>query len=115
MIAAGLASLQFPYARTLSAWYAGGSVGRLDLASGAECADAVAMLMRLEDQLWRWIVDHSRVIVVSTRPSLHQAVEQWFLTLLAHRNRLDGETARQRYRELVDQSRWLALGEPLAP
>jgi sulfite reductase alpha subunit-like flavoprotein len=116
VIATGMASLQFPFSRTLATWYASGSVGRFDVASGVEPADAVELLKRVEDQIWRWIVDHSRVLLVSTRQPMRDAIEHWFVALLAQRSHLDSESAHQRHRELVEQNRWAVLpSAPAAP
>jgi sulfite reductase (NADPH) flavoprotein alpha-component len=113
VIAAGMTSPSFPYSLALLAWHKSGSLGRLDLCNGSDPSSAIKTLDQIEEMFWRWIVDHSRVFVVSTRPEFRHTLDEWMLTALARRQKLSRETAEQRLSELEDQGFWNHL--PNAP
>jgi sulfite reductase (NADPH) flavoprotein alpha-component len=109
VIGAGLTSPTFPYSSELSAWHKSGSLRRLDLARGFDLGGIAKTLEQIEEMFWRWIVDHSRVFVISTRPEFRETLEVWMLAVLVRRQKLSVETAEQRLSELKNQGVWNRL------
>ena len=112
VIGAGLTSPTFPYSSDLSAWHKSGNLRRLDLSSGSDPGGISKTLEQIEDMFWRWIVDHSRVFVVSTRPEFRETLDIWILAVLVRRQKLSLETAEQRLSELKNQGVWNYLPDP---
>jgi len=106
VIGAGLTLPTFPYSSELSAWHKSGNLRRLDLSNGFDTGGISKTLEQIEEMFWRWIVDHSRVFVVSTRPEFRETLDVWILAVLVRRQKLSLETAKQRLSELKDQGAW---------
>jgi len=114
VIGAGLTSPTFPYSSELSAWHKSGHLRRLDLSCGADQSGISMSLEQVEEMFWRWIVDHSRVFVVSTRPEFRETLDAWMLAVLARRQKLSFETAERRLSELKHQGVWNYLPDTLS-
>ena len=106
VIGAGLTSPTFPYSSELSAWHKSGNLRRLDLSSGFDPGSLSKTLEQIEEMFWRWIVDHSRVFVVSAQPEFRETLDVWMLAVLMRRQKLSLETAEQRLSELKNQGIW---------
>jgi sulfite reductase alpha subunit-like flavoprotein len=109
VIVAGTESVHFPFARTLAAWQRAGSLSRFDIALGSDPSATLHTLDEHEENLWRWLVDHSRCYLVSSRPALRTTVTGWFSALLARRYRLSDTDSAQRLLELSQSGRWAVL------
>jgi len=114
VIGAGLTSPTFPYSSELSAWHKSGNLRRLDLSSGFDPGGISKTLEQIEEMFWRWIVDHSRVFVVSTRPEFRETLDVWILAVLVRRQKLSLATAEQRLSELKNQGIWNHLPDTVA-
>jgi len=100
IIGLGMQGTSFPYSRELAAWHKAGSIGRYDVASGTDSIDTTRILDESEDVLWRWLVDNSQIIVVSTRGETRRTVGDWLESVIARRQRLDSAAAAQKLRDL---------------
>lgn len=114
VIAAGLTSPTFPYSNALSAWHKSGHLRRLDLSSGSDPSGITKTLDRIEEMFWRWIVDHSRVFVVSTRAEFRSGLDEWALDVLVRRQKLTLDMAERRLAELKKQGVWNYLPDTRA-
>ena len=99
VIGVGMKSAAFPYARELAAWHKAGSIGRYDISTGAEPTDTMRVLDATEDILWRWLVDHSQLFVVSTRDETRLTVADWLTSVIVRRQRVDEITAARKLDE----------------
>jgi sulfite reductase alpha subunit-like flavoprotein len=109
IIATGVGSSQFPFARALSAWHRSGSLSRFDVALGFDATGALSALEELDENLWRWLMDRSRVFLISPRQDLRIAMTHWLASLIGRRQRLDRVAALQRLHELAQQGEWMTL------
>jgi len=99
----------FPYTRELMSWNMAGAVGRYDVTTGSSPEDVTRLLEEKEDTLWRWIVDHSQVCLVTNKPEIRSKVSGWFVSMLARRLKLDRPQAETRLDELRSSRRFVDL------
>jgi|GEM_PF-1817340 len=115
IIATGVQSNQFPFARALAAWSRAGSLNRFDVAVGTDAADTLRAFEEVEENLWRWVVDRSRCYLLTARQNLRTAATEWFTAMLARRYRIEAPDAAQRFAELSRSGYWVAMpSEPEA-
>lgn len=100
VIGVGMQTTVFPYSREMAAWHKAGSIGRYDVSTGTDPADTIRVLDATEDTLWRWLVDHSQIFVISTRNEMRHTVAAWLTSVIARRQRVDTVTAVQKLDEL---------------
>jgi sulfite reductase (NADPH) flavoprotein alpha-component len=100
IIGLGMRTTSFPFSRELAAWHKAGAIGRYDVSTGSEATDTTKLLDSTEDILWRWLVDHSQIFVVSTNAETRRTVVGWLESVIARRQRLDSAAAGQKLEEL---------------
>jgi len=100
VIGVGMQTTVFPYSREMAAWHKAGSIGRYDVSTGIDPTDTIRVLDATEDTLWRWLVDHSQIFVISTRNEMRHTVAAWLTSVIARRQRVDTATAVQKLDEL---------------
>ncbi len=100
IIALGMRATSFPFSRELTAWHKAGSLGRYDVSTGTSSEDTTRILDSTEDVLWRWLVDHSQIFVISTRDETRRTVADWLTSVIVRRQRLDRAAAAQKLEEL---------------
>ena len=100
IIGLGMRSTSFPYSRELAAWHKAGNIGRYDVTAGTDSIDTTRLLDAAEDVLWRWLVDHSQIFIVSTRDETRRTVADWLQSVIVRRQRLDSVAAAQKLGDL---------------
>ncbi len=109
VIGVGMKTTAFPYSRELAVWHKAGSIGRYDVSVGTDPSDAVRALDATEDTLWRWLVDHSQIFVVSTRDELRRTVAEWLISVIVRRQKVDTVTATQKLGELRENRQFVEI------
>jgi len=107
VIGLGIHTSTIPFAREFMSWHKTGTLGRYDSTAGVDTEEMIRLLEEREEILWRWLIDQSEFCVLTTKPDMRQAVEQWLTAAIVRRQRVDVGAARARIQELRAAHRYV--------
>jgi len=109
VIGIGVPASAFPFARDFVAWHQSGALGRYDIAVGEKPRDALELLEEREDVIWRWLVDHSQICLVTAKPEFRSAIADWLTRLISNRQRVEIESAKTQLNEMRANHRFVQM------